>query len=352
MSKDDAVNFCSACGQNNAPDTTLCAHCHTPLVPLLTARITPPLPRESFKVTAHERPVFTGELRSGDFALMVVGDGRPLLHQNVKQITIGRSYPGEDAPGIDLTAYDAYLLGVSRQHASIQRSRDGYTLCDMESTNGTWVNDRRLKPYEDYPLKSGDLIRLGQLGIYIYFNESVVRPMQILLSDENAPKRLTPDYLQRNVTPFLVALSEIQSVADTILKRDAVLNIQSIAFENDRVVVTVESACEAIRFVEAEITQWRREHVSEIKEMRELKDMLRWLSDAPMHEKVETRLEELRLQTQPELLRLAFKFLKEVSVEPPELGQVVYIEKLLDSFYTLSFGSMVMVIAPALDTVS
>lgn len=49
---------------------------------------------------------------------------------------------------------------ISGRHAEIQfRSDDTVVLRDLDSRNGTWLNDRRIK--EDAPLKVGDRILLG-----------------------------------------------------------------------------------------------------------------------------------------------------------------------------------------------
>ena len=50
--------------------------------------------------------------------------------------------------------------GVSRKHAEIVQTDDGYYLRDLASTNGTFVNDKKISG-EDYLLKDGDSIRLG-----------------------------------------------------------------------------------------------------------------------------------------------------------------------------------------------
>lgn len=51
--------------------------------------------------------------------------------------------------------------GISRVHARISREGDMLFLKDMNSTNGTWVNDRQLSIYELCPIKDGDVIRLA-----------------------------------------------------------------------------------------------------------------------------------------------------------------------------------------------
>jgi len=47
---------------------------------------------------------------------------------------------------------------VSRRHARIQPGADGYYAVDLQSTNGTFVNDQ---PASMYKLKDGDYLRIG-----------------------------------------------------------------------------------------------------------------------------------------------------------------------------------------------
>ena len=56
---------------------------------------------------------------------------------------------------------------VSRLHARIVPEGGGYMLEDLNSTNGTFKNGIRLKPYERRKLVSGDEIRAGSV-IIIY----------------------------------------------------------------------------------------------------------------------------------------------------------------------------------------
>lgn len=47
---------------------------------------------------------------------------------------------------------------VSRQHARLERDREEWHLLDLSSSNGTYVNDRKIQQVK---LKVGDRIRLG-----------------------------------------------------------------------------------------------------------------------------------------------------------------------------------------------
>jgi DNA-binding CsgD family transcriptional regulator len=50
--------------------------------------------------------------------------------------------------------------GVSRLHAVVERLGSGWSIRDLDSTNGTWVNGRRIAA--EHPLRNGDDIRLGE----------------------------------------------------------------------------------------------------------------------------------------------------------------------------------------------
>lgn len=75
---------------------------------------------------------------------------------------IGRSdaqsvYP----PDIDLAHYQARDKGVSRRHAAIVLYSSEIHILDLDSVNGTFVNNKRLLPDSPYALRHGDRILLG-----------------------------------------------------------------------------------------------------------------------------------------------------------------------------------------------
>jgi len=59
---------------------------------------------------------------------------------------------------------------VSKHHAQISLGADGFTITDLNSTNGVWVNDQKVSKAI---LRSGDVIRLG--ATEIAFEETGVR---------------------------------------------------------------------------------------------------------------------------------------------------------------------------------
>jgi pSer/pThr/pTyr-binding forkhead associated (FHA) protein len=81
-------------------------------------------------------------------------------------VIIGREDPiSEVFPDLDLTTYGGAEKGVSRKHAVMHRSGDGFTVEDMGSTNGTYVNRKRIQPNVPQPVRLGDEIRLGKLAL-------------------------------------------------------------------------------------------------------------------------------------------------------------------------------------------
>jgi hypothetical protein len=79
------------------------------------------------------------------------------------KIIIGRS------PTSDLVFQNKL---VSREHAyfSVPSAETKSVLVDTESTNGTFVNTRKLTPYEEYPLAEGDEILFGYEVRVVYFS--------------------------------------------------------------------------------------------------------------------------------------------------------------------------------------
>ncbi|GFZ88085.1 hypothetical protein GCM10008018_37750 [Paenibacillus marchantiophytorum] len=56
--------------------------------------------------------------------------------------------------------YAVEVAGVSRSHAEITKTDQGYEIQDTGSTNGTYLNGEALVTYQSYPLKDGDEIRI------------------------------------------------------------------------------------------------------------------------------------------------------------------------------------------------
>ena len=58
---------------------------------------------------------------------------------------------------------------ISRSHCKISRCGDQYTIMDLKSANGTYVNRVRLNPNQPHPIKNGDVIRLADSDFQVSF---------------------------------------------------------------------------------------------------------------------------------------------------------------------------------------
>ena len=87
----------------------------------------------------------------------VEGPGAPqMVELHGASLVIGRS------PEADLRIPSSSL---SRQHMRLDRSDDGWTATDLDSSNGVYLNEIRVHAVE---LRDGDTIQLGD-ALFVYF---------------------------------------------------------------------------------------------------------------------------------------------------------------------------------------
>lgn len=120
------ANFCPHCGGSTRPGATFCGVCGRPLQPSAT-----PAGPPFFTIQEPGKAVYSYPIT------------KPLL-------TLGRE------GGNDLVINQAV---VSRRHARLEQQGAAYWISDLGSTNGTWVNGRRLT--QSQALQANDIIRIG-----------------------------------------------------------------------------------------------------------------------------------------------------------------------------------------------
>jgi pSer/pThr/pTyr-binding forkhead associated (FHA) protein len=123
----------------------------------------------------------TNELHLLSFYLP--GRSNPIIINGNKTITIGRRDPKRRInPTLDLTEDNGAKLGVSRLHAEINYVNGRYYVRDLDSANGTWVNESKLAPQQPFPIDSGDQVRLGQIAIVVHIAMPQRRVSQDVIS--------------------------------------------------------------------------------------------------------------------------------------------------------------------------
>ncbi len=100
-------------------------------------------------------------------------DGQQLRLPAQEGIVLGRWSGDTDAtpPDIDLRAFDALPMGVSRRHALISRQNALVYVTDLAARNGTWLNGQRLESHNKRLLRDGDELRLGRLQMRVLFKQ-------------------------------------------------------------------------------------------------------------------------------------------------------------------------------------
>jgi FHA domain len=117
-----------------------------------------------------KRPLYAG-LVSGLKPITFQIESKCLALPLKEELVVGRRSEGSDGvqPDVDLNAFSADELGVSRCHIRISHKATLVYVADLGSLNGTWVNGFVLSPQVERLLRDGDSMRLGNLAIKVQF---------------------------------------------------------------------------------------------------------------------------------------------------------------------------------------
>jgi pSer/pThr/pTyr-binding forkhead associated (FHA) protein len=159
--------FCGQCGHRNTPSANFCSSCGAPLEVAgedHTITLTPVEPEgtgaeDELTVTLDGLPEGTGML------LVKRGPGagsRFALDQDV--VSAGR-HPDSVIFLDDVT--------VSRRHAEIVRGTEGYSVRDVGSLNGTYLNRERIE--DEVTINNGDELQIGRFKL-VFLSAAAPRP--------------------------------------------------------------------------------------------------------------------------------------------------------------------------------
>jgi hypothetical protein len=164
---------CRDCGSSEYEGALFCVECGAPLF----SSDDPETAKLPFSSTLPEPgpPPLLGQefgpaLDAKQVTFVIPSSGRRVSLTLEEEIHVGRADPARpNQPQLDLTYDNGAEYGVSRLHAAIQTSHRGVALVDLNSTNGTLLNNYRLPPDLPYPLHNGDEIRFGRLLVHVFF---------------------------------------------------------------------------------------------------------------------------------------------------------------------------------------
>lgn len=149
--------FCSECGKKLIDTSGLATQSFAPEPELLQ---TAEMPLDALLKDAHDVDIRV--------ILQVLKSGDKLILSGQDDFTIGRMSEGQSIiPDIDLSPFNAYQEGVSRIHASVKINAGVVNIIDLNSINGTSINENKITPNIYYPLEEGDIITLGRMKLQV-----------------------------------------------------------------------------------------------------------------------------------------------------------------------------------------
>ena len=80
---------------------------------------------------------------------------------------------------------------VSRRHLQVRQDVDVFYLSDLDSTNGTYLNNNKLPPHEEHVIRDGDRVVLGSNAVTLRFSGAAGTIHQNVPAD--APRKYCPD---------------------------------------------------------------------------------------------------------------------------------------------------------------
>jgi hypothetical protein len=261
---------CSQCDHQNEPDATICANCGSSLIGPTT------IAAPSIAAIEVLQPLIQPPTLSiGEVMFLIAGKKDPVSIQvspDKNQLILGRRSEGAVPPDLDLAEYGGAAGSVSRRHAAVRFSGDRPSIVDLGSTNGTWLNENRLAAYQPHPLRTGDLIRLGQQFVFIYF-PTARAPLDIVIltyrGESASIQRLTPYVLIYYLGGYLVALEEMQKIVNQILGQpftEVTIDEINVTESPATTQLRLSGAAGAIRLVLDKIGPWRKQHAESLRE--------------------------------------------------------------------------------------
>jgi pSer/pThr/pTyr-binding forkhead associated (FHA) protein len=196
----------------------------------------------------------------------VANDEEPIVVEDFSQLFIGRQVQGTAVLSLDLTKYRGEERGVSRQHAQVIYEDGVFTLIDLGSTNGTWLNQRRLTPGRPYQLHSDDHVLLGQLSLVVCLHVDLAKQEVVVYLRDTSLTRtqllhLTPNYMAKVVAPYLQAMGEVQQIYKECRGENARgprINAISTVKSDPVVIVNMDGVGETVQLLRKWVIPWRK----------------------------------------------------------------------------------------------
>ena len=152
--------YCNQCGHRNPPTSAFCSSCGSPLDSLddRTVTLTVVDPLQNAPGTEDDLVIPVGQLPI-EVGVLIVRAGAQAgdRFQLGDLVTRLGRHPDSEISLDDIT--------VSRRHAEIERTPEGYIVSDAGSLNGTYVNQERI---DKMMLHHGDELQIGKFRLVFF----------------------------------------------------------------------------------------------------------------------------------------------------------------------------------------
>lgn len=165
----ELMQTCTNCHSKQLDGTIFCAECGANLIPARRKETTMSLGQHS---SANEMefapqvfiPAPDPQPDMPSITLVIMNSGRRIKLDMSDELLIGRKDNARSIfPDVDLGLDGGYDSGVSRRHAILSYTPSMYTVTDLGSANGTFVNGHRIASQVATRLSHGDELTCGTL---------------------------------------------------------------------------------------------------------------------------------------------------------------------------------------------
>ena len=163
------ITGCPNCGTRMSPGDMLCSHCGFTLDPVSGLTPTGVAPRHpSLTTDSSPLPNTLDKHMLVMFQFLPSGSCRSFTLR--KPLVVGRQSSSGIDDFLDLSEFQADHHGISRLHCRFWRMFKHLLVMDLGSTNGTYLNGKRLMPQFAYLVKPDSRLILGSLHMVVTFS--------------------------------------------------------------------------------------------------------------------------------------------------------------------------------------
>jgi hypothetical protein len=163
---------CPHCRARNDAENRYCGKCGRPLTAeyaqteIAMPPVRPSATRESApKASRPPQPTIHGRIRFANGGTVELSGNADFF--------VGRAdLPSGWRPAIDLAGQGGEAGGVSRKHARLFFKEGLPYAEDLNSTNGTFINETRLPAHTPRRIQNGDNLRFGRVQVHFTYSEN------------------------------------------------------------------------------------------------------------------------------------------------------------------------------------